>query len=67
HTSKNKMVLAVRRAQPLPESQRQALLAQVQALKSHYGVERQALESLLAGEPAEPAGILAAMAREAQA
>jgi SAM-dependent methyltransferase len=67
HTSKNKMVLAVRRAQPLPESQRQALLAQVQALKAHYGVERQALESLLAGEPAEPAGILAAMARAAQA
>lgn len=64
HTSKNKMVLAVRRARPLPESQRQALLAQVQALKAHYGVERQALESLLAGAPAEPAGILAAMARE---
>ncbi len=64
HTSKNKMVLAVRRAQPLPESQRQTLLAQVQALKAHYGVERQALESLLAGAPAEPAGILAAMARD---
>jgi SAM-dependent methyltransferase len=67
HTSKNKMVLAVRRAQPLPESQRQALLAQVQALKAHYGVERQALESLLAGAPAEPAGILAAMARDGAA
>ena len=64
HTSKNKMVLAVRRAQPLPESQRRSLLVQVQALKAHYGVERQALESLLAGAPAEPAGILAAMARE---
>jgi hypothetical protein len=64
HTSKNKMVLAVRRAHPLPESQRRSLLAQVQALKAHYGVERQALESLLAGAPAEPAGILAAMARE---
>ena len=63
HTSKNKMVLAVRRAQPLPESQRRSLLAQVQALKAHYGVERQALESLLGGAPAEPAGILAAMAR----
>jgi len=67
HTSKNKMVLAVRRAQPLPESQRQALLAQVQALKAHYGVERQALESLLAGAPAEPAGILAAIARDGAA
>lgn len=67
HTSKNKMVLAVRRAQPLPESQRQALLAQVRALKAHYGVERQALESLLAGAPAEPAGILAAMARDVAA
>ena len=48
HTGKNKMVLAVRRAQPLPEAQRQALLAQVAALKSHYGVQIQHLETLLA-------------------
>lgn len=57
HTSKNKMVLAVRRARPLPAAQRQALLAQVQALKAHYGVGRQTLEALLdeAPPPAEPA------------
>jgi SAM-dependent methyltransferase len=67
HTSKNKMVLAVRRAQPLPESQRQALREQVRALKAHYGVQRQALEDLLNGEPAESAGILAALARDPDA
>ena len=48
HTGKNKMVLAVRRAQPLPPAQRQALLAQVAALKAHYGVLIQHLETLLA-------------------
>ncbi|OYU78178.1 MAG: methyltransferase, partial [Burkholderiales bacterium PBB5] len=37
HTSKNKMVLAVRRAQPLPAAQRLALRAQVSALKAFYG------------------------------
>ncbi len=49
HTGKNKMVLAVRRATPLPAAQRSALLAQVAALKAHYGVTAQALETLLAG------------------
>ncbi len=48
HTGKNKMVLAVRRAQPLPAAQRSALLAQVAALKAHYGVQTQHLETLLA-------------------
>ena len=47
HTGKNKMVLAVRRAQPLPPAQRQALLDQVAALKAHYGVVTQHLETLL--------------------
>ncbi|MDO9283398.1 MAG: SAM-dependent methyltransferase [Aquabacterium sp.] len=50
HTSKNKMVLAVRRATPLPATQRQALLAQVTALKAFYGVREQALETLLAAD-----------------
>ena len=50
HTSKNKMVLAVRRAQPLPAAQRTALLAQVAALKAFYGVQQQCLESLLADD-----------------
>ena len=49
HTGKNKMVLAVRRAAPLPAAQRGALLAQVAALKALYGVTTQALETLLAG------------------
>ena len=50
HTSKNKMVLAVRRAQPLHAAQRAALLAQVAELKAFYGVREQCLESLLAGD-----------------
>jgi Methyltransferase domain len=52
HTSKNKMVLAVRRAQPLPPAQHAALLRQVADLKLHYGVGHQMLETLLAAEPA---------------
>ena len=60
HTGKNKMVLAVRRATPLPAAQRQALRAQVAALKAHYGVREHCLETLLdadagAGAPAQPA------------
>ncbi len=50
HTGKNKMVLAVRRATALPATQRAALQAQVAALKAHYGVTQQALETLLAGD-----------------
>jgi len=53
HTGKNKMVLAVRRATPLPAAQRSALLAQVAALKGLYGVREQYLESLLAPDPAK--------------
>ncbi|MDP3084597.1 MAG: SAM-dependent methyltransferase [Rubrivivax sp.] len=52
HTHKNKMVLAVRRAQPLPAAQRAALQAQVAELKAYYGVATQTLETLLADEPA---------------
>jgi len=50
HTSKNKMVLAVRRPQPLPAAQRQAILDQVAALQAHYGVRQQALARLLAAD-----------------
>ena len=50
HTSKNKMVLAVRREQTLPEPQRLALLTQVTELKAFYGVREQMLESLLAAD-----------------
>ena len=47
HTGKNKMVLAVRRASPLPAAQKAVLLAQVAALKTAYGVHQQALQTLL--------------------
>lgn len=46
HTGKNKMVLALRRAQPLPPAQQAALRAQVTELKAFYGVREQYLESL---------------------
>lgn len=57
HTSKNKMVLAVRRATPLADAQRQALLDQVTALKAFYGVREQALEDLLAADRQAIAGV----------
>jgi SAM-dependent methyltransferase len=44
HTAKNKMVLAVRRAQP---DGKDKLLAQVQAVKDFYGIREQCLETLL--------------------
>ena len=46
HTGKNKMVLAVRRAQPLPAAQQAVLRAQVAELKAFYGVREHYLESL---------------------
>jgi hypothetical protein len=45
HTAKNKMILAVKRAQPLP---REPVLRQIQELKQFFGVREQALEMLLA-------------------
>lgn len=44
HTSKNKMILAVKRGQPLPAA---AVLEQIRALKAFYGVREQRLEELL--------------------
>jgi hypothetical protein len=56
HTGKNKLVLAVRRAQPLPPAQRAALRDQATALMAFYGVRTQYLAALLdadaAGAPA---------------
>ena len=46
HSGKNKMVLAVRRAQPLVAAQRELYLAQAQALKDAFGVHSQALDRL---------------------
>lgn len=44
HTSKNKMILAVKRAQPRDTA---ALLEKIAALKAFYGIERHCLEGLL--------------------
>ncbi|MFG5408394.1 methyltransferase [Piscinibacter sakaiensis] len=50
HTAKNKMILALRRAAPLPA---EPVLAQIRAIKDFYGVREQCLEALLA-RPAPP-------------
>ena len=55
HTGKNKMVLAVRRAQPLPAAQQAALRTQVADLKAFYGVREQYLESLFDADAAAAA------------
>jgi len=52
HTSKNKMILAVRRRErpdsPRALERRAQLLAQIEEIKRFYGIEQQALERLLA-------------------
>lgn len=53
HTSKNKMILAVKRRQPLPAARREALLSQVAGIKAFYGIREHALEALLDADPAE--------------
>jgi hypothetical protein len=60
HTSKNKMILAVKRAHPGPAA---PLLAQVDEVKRFYGIREQCLEQLLrerlsgASAPREPAAV----------
>jgi len=49
HTSKNKMILAVRRPR---RDDRAAIEAQIREIKAFYGVREHCLESLLAGAPA---------------
>ena len=44
HTNKNKMILAVKRAEPADPAQ---LLARIHELKAFYGISEQCLESLL--------------------
>ena len=51
-TSKNRMVLAVRRSQPLPAAQLQAVRDELAALKALFGVQQQTLERLLAAPAA---------------
>lgn len=47
HTSKNKMILAVKRPGVQPEARRQEVLAQIEAIKQFYGIRQQALQELL--------------------
>ncbi len=51
-TSKNRMVLAVRRSQPLPPAQLQAVRDELAALQAFFGVQQQTLQTLLAAPPA---------------
>lgn len=44
HTNKNKMILAVKRAEPLKQPE---LLAKIQELKEFYGIQEHCLETLL--------------------
>ena len=44
HTSKNKMILAVKRSQPTARAQ---ALRQIAEIKAFYGVRKQCLETLL--------------------
>ncbi|MGV8920634.1 MAG: class I SAM-dependent methyltransferase [Pseudomonas sp.] len=44
HTNKNKMILAVKRAEPLKQTE---LLAKIQQLKEFYGIQEHCLETLL--------------------
>ena len=55
-TSKNRMVLAVRRATPLPARAQQALRDELAALKAFFGVQTQTLEQLLAADAAVGSG-----------
>ena len=48
HTSKNKMILAVRRPQAISAERRGQLLAQIEDIKRFYGIREQALQALLA-------------------
>src|SRR5690606_19134249 len=47
HTNKNKMILAVKRAEPLKSGD---ILARIQELKRFYGIQEQCLETLLVAD-----------------
>jgi hypothetical protein len=66
HTSKNKMILAVKRPQaPAGDSARQEVYQQIRAIKDFYGVREHCLELLLAGAGAAAAPGSASTARQA--
>ncbi len=58
HTSKNKMILAVKRPGPVVAVRQQAVLAQISALKQFYGIEQHCLEALLAQGQAVSDGLV---------
>ena len=67
HTSKNKMILAVKRA-AVQAGAAAALQAQIRAIKDFYGIREQCLETLLDADAAGGAALArAAQARAAQA
>ncbi len=47
HTSKNKMILAVRRRQPLGAARRAGIEAEIERIMAFYGIREHALRSLL--------------------
>ena len=53
HTSKNKMILAVKRADPAGHLSpgREAVTAQIRGIKEFYGIREQSLEKLLQDDP----------------
>lgn len=57
HTSKNKMILAVKRASPPSAAQTAEVWRQIGEIKAFYGVREQCLETLLKKQPA-PAALL---------
>jgi hypothetical protein len=52
HTSKNKMILATKRAQPEPPELAAAVREEIAAIKNFYGIREQQLERLLAEDAA---------------
>jgi len=65
HTSKNKMILAVRRpaGQPGEAAHRAAVRQQIAEIKAFYGIREHCLESLLASNPPSGAVITAGIAK----
>jgi hypothetical protein len=55
-TSKNRMLLAVRRTAPLPRARQQQLRDELDALKALFGIRQHTLETLLAGTDPAPQG-----------
>lgn len=56
HTSKNKMILAVRRRQPLTAARQAALQAEIAEIKAFYGIREHCLETLLEADRAVSSG-----------